>query len=66
MTRVPNLGRVTDPFCLHLVSEPMYCYDLNHASTAEPHMENSGGLYRGESYLNIKFSRESADLNLPS
>ena len=58
MTRVPNLGRVTDPFCLHLVSEPMYCYDLNHARHGrEPHMESSGGLYRGGPVYNINFSR---------
>ena len=58
MTRVPNLGRVTDPYCLHLTSEPLYCHNLEHARNGrEPHMISSGGLYCGGPVYNINFSQ---------
>ena len=55
MAKVPNLGRVTDPFCHHLCSEPLYCYNLDHARHGrEPHMISSLGVYRGGPVYNVK------------
>jgi hypothetical protein len=55
MTRIPNLGRVKDPFCHHLCSEPLYCYNLDHARHGrEPHMISSLGVYRGGPVYNVK------------
>ena len=58
MTRVPNLGRVKDPFCVHLASEPLYCFNLHQARhERELHNISSLGVYRGGPVYNINFSQ---------
>jgi hypothetical protein len=57
MTRVPNLGRITDPYCHDLCSQPLYCFNLDHARHGrEDHMISSLGVYRGGPSYNIKTS----------
>ena len=58
MGRVPNLGRVKDPFCVHLASEPLYCFNLHQARhERELHNQSSLGVYRGGPVYNINFSQ---------
>lgn len=41
MANVPNLGRVTDHFCVELASRPLYCFNLEQARYGrEPHMHS--------------------------
>jgi len=55
MAKVPNLGRVKDPFCHHLCSEPLYCFDLEQARHGrEPHMVSSLGVFRGGPVYNVR------------
>jgi hypothetical protein len=58
MAKVPNLGRVTDPFCHDLCSRPLYCFDLDQArNRRELHMKSSLGVYTGGPVYNINFSQ---------
>ena len=58
MANVQNLGRVTDPFCHHLCSEPLYCFDLEQARHGrDPHMISSLGVYCGGPVYRVNFSQ---------
>lgn len=58
MTRVPNLGRVTDPFCVHLASQPLYCFNLEQARHGrEAHMISGLGVSLGGPVYNIRASQ---------